>query len=56
MEQQADKLSVTASAVIWFGAAVSVAEILTGMLFAPLGWRMGLLAVAIGQVIGGVLF
>jgi len=56
MEQQADKLSVTASAVIWFGAAVSVAEILTGMLFAPLGWRMGLLAVAIGHVIGGVLF
>ena len=56
MEQQADKLSVTASAVIWFGAAVSVAEIFTGMLFAPLGWRMGLLAVAIGHVIGGVLF
>ena len=56
MEQQADKLSVTASAVIWFGAAVSVAEILTGMLFAPLGWRMGLLAVAIGHIIGGVLF
>ena len=56
MERQADKLSVTASAVIWFGAAVSVAEILTGMLFAPLGWRMGLLAVAIGHIIGGVLF
>ncbi|MBH5329676.1 putative hydroxymethylpyrimidine transporter CytX [Eikenella sp. S3360] len=57
MEQhQGDKLSVGASALIWFGAAVSVAEILTGMLFAPLGWRMGLLAVAVGHVIGGVLF
>ncbi|OAM27725.1 hydrogenase expression protein [Eikenella longinqua] len=57
MEQdQGGKLSAGASALIWFGAAVSVAEILTGMLFAPLGWRMGLLAVAVGHVIGGVLF
>lgn len=56
MDEQNSKLSVGASALIWFGAAVSVAEILTGMLFAPLGWREGLAAIAIGHVIGGVLF
>lgn len=56
MDNNTGKLSVAASAVIWFGAAVSVAEILTGMLFAPLGWREGLAAIVIGHLIGGVLF
>ena len=38
--------------LIWFGAAVSIAEILTGTYFAPLGVAKGLLAVLIGHIIG----
>lgn len=50
------KLSAAASGLIWFGAAVSVVEIITGTLFAPLGWAKGLAAIVIGHVIGGLLF
>ncbi|MGI6105699.1 MAG: putative hydroxymethylpyrimidine transporter CytX [Raoultibacter sp.] len=41
---------------IWFGAAVSLAEILTGTFFAPLGFERGMLAVVIGHLIGCTLF
>lgn len=44
--------SVFENGLIWFGAAVSVAEILTGTYFAPLGFTKGLLAILIGRVIG----
>ncbi|MSS01686.1 putative hydroxymethylpyrimidine transporter CytX [Floccifex porci] len=44
--------SVFENGLIWFGAAVSVAEILTGTYFAPLGFTKGLLAILIGHVIG----
>ena len=49
-------LSATALALLWFGAAVSLAEILTGTFIAPLGWSQGALAILIGHIIGGVLF
>ncbi|WP_315308202.1 putative hydroxymethylpyrimidine transporter CytX [Pseudoramibacter alactolyticus] len=42
--------------LIWFGAAVSIAEILTGTYFAPLGFGRGFLAIVIGHVIGCDLF
>ena len=42
--------------LIWFGAGVSLAEILTGTYFAPLGMGKGLAAIFIGHVIGCVLF
>ncbi len=42
--------------LIWFGAGVSIAEILTGTYFAPLGFSKGLLAIIIGHIIGGALF
>jgi putative hydroxymethylpyrimidine transporter CytX len=45
-------LSAGRSALIWFGAAVSIAEILTGTYFAPLGFAKGLFAILIGHVIG----
>ena len=45
-------LSAGRSALIWFGAAVSIAEILTGTYFAPLDFAKGLLAILIGHVIG----
>ena len=44
--------SVFENGLIWFGAAVSIAEILTGTYFAPLGVAKGLLAILIGHVIG----
>ncbi|MBQ2896674.1 MAG: putative hydroxymethylpyrimidine transporter CytX [Oscillospiraceae bacterium] len=41
--------------LIWFGAALSIAEILTGTSFAALGFRRGLAAILLGHLIGGVL-
>lgn len=46
------RTSVFENGLIWFGAAVSIAEILTGTFFAPLGFTKGLLAILIGHVIG----
>ena len=41
--------------LLWFGAAVSLAEMMTGTLFAPLGWSKGLGAVILGHAIGCLL-
>lgn len=41
--------------LIWFGAGVSMSEILTGTYFAPLGIKTGLFAILIGHIIGGIL-
>lgn len=49
------KTTIFENALIWFGAGVSLAEILTGTYFAPLGFRRGLLAVLLGHVIGCVM-
>ena len=49
------RTSVFENGLIWFGAAVSIAEILTGTYFAPLGFSKGLLAIIIGHIIGCVL-
>ncbi len=49
------RTSVFENGLIWFGAAVSIAEIITGTLFAPLGFAKGLLAILIGHVIGCTL-
>lgn len=38
--------------LIWFGAGVSIAEILTGTYFSSLGFGKGLAAILIGHVIG----
>ena len=46
------RTSVFENGLIWFGAAVSIAEILTGTYFAPLGFTKGLFAIVIGHVIG----
>ena len=45
-------ISLFENGLIWFGAAVSLAEILTGTYFAPLGFSRGLLAILVGHVIG----
>ena len=49
---QEKRTSVFENGLIWFGAAVSIAEILTGTYFAPLGFGRGLAAILIGHVIG----
>ncbi|SFL36613.1 putative hydroxymethylpyrimidine transporter CytX [Lachnospiraceae bacterium KH1T2] len=47
--------SVKDNAVIWFGAGVSLAEILTGTYYADMGFGKGLIAVLLGHVIGAVM-
>jgi len=49
------QVSILGSGLIWFGAAVSIAEILTGTLIAPLGFEKGITAILLGHVIGCVL-
>lgn len=49
------KTSVFSNGLIWFGAGVSLAEIVTGTLFAPLGFDKGLLAILLGHLIGCTL-
>ena len=49
------KTSLLSNGLIWFGAAVSIAEILTGTLLAPLGFAKGIMAILLGHIIGCAL-
>lgn len=49
------RTSLFENGLIWFGAGVSIAEILTGTYFAPLGFQKGLLAILLGHIIGCVM-
>lgn len=49
------KTSVLNNGLIWFGAAVSIAEIFTGTFVAPLGMGKGITAILLGHLIGCVL-
>ncbi|HSP47369.1 MAG TPA: cytosine permease, partial [Clostridiaceae bacterium] len=46
------KTTTLSNSLLWFGASVSIAEIFTGTLIAPLGFRRGLLAIVIGHAVG----
>ena len=46
------RTSVFENGLIWFGAGVSLAEILTGTFLAPLGFSKGLASILVGHVIG----
>ena len=46
------KTSVFENGLIWFGAGVSIAEILTGTYLAPLGMAKGIAAILLGHLIG----
>lgn len=48
-------LSFTNASLLWFGAAVSIAEILTGALLAPLGFATGMAVNIVGHLIGCAL-
>ncbi len=50
-----NKTSIFENGLIWFGAAVSLAEIITGTYFAPLGFTKGIFAIIIGHIIGCTL-
>ena len=46
------RTSIFENGLIWFGAGVSIAEILTGTYLAPLGMGQGLATIIIGHIIG----
>lgn len=46
------RTSLWENGLIWFGAGVSIAEILTGTYLAPLGFGKGLMAIILGHLIG----
>ncbi len=54
-DEMNEKTSNLSLALIWFGAGISIAEILTGALIAPLGLSKGLSAIILGHLIGFVL-
>jgi putative hydroxymethylpyrimidine transporter CytX len=49
------RTSVLENVLIWFGAGVSLAEILTGTYFSSLGFKRGLAAILLGHLIGGAM-
>ncbi len=49
------KTSVFSNGLIWFGAGVSIAEIITGTYIASLGFTRGIAAIVLGHIIGGVM-
>lgn len=55
MMEEKTALSGFSLFALWFGAAVSMAEIFTGGLLAPLGFEQGLKAILLGHLIGGVI-
>lgn len=48
------KISGFSLFTLWFGAAVSLAEIMTGSLIAPLGLSKGVIIILLGHLIGGL--
>lgn len=50
-----NRTSVFSNGLIWFGAGVSLAEILTGTYFAPLGFGKAMTAILLGHFIGGIM-
>ena len=49
------KTSAFSNGLLWFGAGISIAKILTGMLLAPLGFVRALEAIILGHIIGGII-
>lgn len=49
------KTSIYDNALIWFGAGVSIAEILTGTYYASMSFKEAMLAILIGHICGFIL-
>jgi len=56
MIKDKEKLGFWTFVFLWFGAAVSIAEILTGGLIAPLGFKIGVIVILLGHLIGTGIF
>lgn len=56
MNKAENKLSFWSFAFLWCGAAISIAEIITGGFIAPLGFKIGLVAIILGHLIGTSIF
>ncbi|MCR5202010.1 MAG: putative hydroxymethylpyrimidine transporter CytX [Lachnospiraceae bacterium] len=54
-DKGAKKTSTLSNSLIWFGAGVSIAEIITGTYVASLGFKKGMLAIILGHIIGAVM-
>lgn len=52
---EAKRTSLFENGLIWFGAGVSIAEILTGTYLSPLGFGKGIAAIILGHIIGCVM-
>ncbi len=52
MDKSNNNLTFLSFFILWFGAAVSISEILTGGLLAPLGFKNGLIAIISGHITG----
>ncbi len=50
-----DRFSGLNLTFLWFGAAISVAEVMTGGLLAPLGFKQGIFVIIVGHIIGGLI-
>ena len=50
-----NKTSTFSNGLVWFGAGVSIAEILTGTYIASLGFGKGMAAIVLGHLIGGLM-
>ena len=50
-----ESTSLLTNALLWFGAGVSLAEILTGTYLAGMELSSAVLAIVLGHIIGGVL-
>ncbi len=49
------KTSTFSNGLVWFGAGVSIAEIITGTYIASLGFARGMAAIILGHIIGGAM-
>ncbi len=52
---KSEKTSLLGNGLLWFGAAISIAEIFTGTFIAPLGFVKGSIAILLGHLIGCTL-
>jgi putative hydroxymethylpyrimidine transporter CytX len=55
MENKNQEVSTFSQILLWFGAAISIAEIMTGALLAPLGLINGIWTIILGHVIGAAI-
>ncbi len=55
MDTKESKTSTFSQVLLWFGAAVSISELMTGALIAPLGLCQGTLAILTGHIIGALV-